>query len=293
MDLCKLFIGINNLAYSPVSFECALFGSPVAHSLSPIIHRLFAQQCGLDVQYSVHDVADDDLFRSIQAFMLNGGCGVNITAPYKESICKQLTNFYPNALAAGAVNTLVVAADKNLWGANTDGGGLVRDLWRLGIKITGKELLICGAGGAARGVLPSLLKLQPKTIYIVNRDLVKAQLLKEKLSALANIKILSYREVASVRPQIIINATSLDLGQDLDTASELFKTINFQDAFCYDVNYKEKNSAFMRIANSAGAKGVANGLGMLVEQAAIAFYLWHRVRPDTQTVLMQLRESVL
>ena len=266
----------------------AVFGHPIAHSKSPLIHASFAQQTGQDLVYEAILAPLDGFVDSIRQFQTNGGKGANITIPFKEqafSLCKQRT---PRAELAGAVNTLVFA-DNAITGDNTDGAGLIADLTHnLGFALADKHVLLLGAGGAARGIIGPLLECSPASLVIANRTANRAH------DLAAHFQHQGFHTVSACglgelnAPfDLIINATAASLGGELPPiSSQVFKP----HALAYDMMYGKDITPFMKLAQRHGAH-IADGLGMLVEQAAEAFYLWRGVRPATASVIAALRAA--
>jgi shikimate dehydrogenase len=267
----------------------AVLGSPLTKSLSPIIHQAFAKQFDLNIEYTSIEVNSADLQTFVTAFFAKGGAGLNITAPHKEQAYKLSNTATISAQFAGAVNTLKIEAG-SLYGDNTDGIGFIRDLQRQEIALHNKRILILGAGGAARGILPAMLEQLPSRITLVNRNLSKAQRIADdfKQARMGKILVADYTQIADQKYDVIINATSAGLESKLPPIPAEF---NFKDSYCYDLNYQEKSKAFMQYAQAQGAKMAIDGLGMLVEQAAEAFYFWHGLKPATTPVLVRLHLS--
>lgn len=272
----------------------AVFGNPIAHSKSPQIHTAFAQQTGQDLAYERQLVEEGRFAEAAQAFFAAGGCGLNITVPFKLDAFAFADTRSERAALAGAVNTLKKMPDGKILGDNTDGAGLLRDITQnLGWAVTGKRVLVLGAGGAVRGVIAPLLAEQPQRIVIANRTLAKAEELVQLFNAgksAVDSKILRASSLQiHARPfDIVINGTSASLGgamPDLDPA------ILNPGACCYDMMYGKALTPFLQWAQQHGAR-VADGLGMLVEQAAESFFLWRGVRPDTTPVIAQLKENL-
>jgi shikimate dehydrogenase len=272
----------------------AVFGNPIAHSKSPQIHARFARQTAQDMDYGTVLAPLDGFAAAIGQFVATGGRGANVTVPFKEDAFRLAHRLTPRARAAGAVNTLVFASDDWL-GDNTDGAGLVRDLTaNLDFTVRGKRILLLGAGGAARGVLLPLLAEQPAQLLIANRTADKARQLAQEFGALAGAHLtpqgIGYDELdreAAHGFDLVINATSASLAGAVPPAP----TFAFApDCLAYDMLYGHE-TPFMALARSSGATGlrVADGLGMLVEQAAEAFTLWRGIQPDTAPVLAALR----
>ena len=264
----------------------AVFGHPIAHSKSPQIHAAFARQTGQDMTYEAILAPRDGFAASVAAFIAVGGRGANVTVPFKEEAFKLARRLSPRAQRAGAVNTLSFEAD-GIRGDNTDGAGLVADLTRnLRCDLAGKRILLLGAGGAARGVIEPLLEQRPAALVIANRTVKRAQELAELFGRAMNdcgVIACSF-DAADTAFDLIINATAASLAGDLPPLSPRIFTA---DSLAYDLMYGH-DTPFLAFARSHGA-ATADGLGMLVEQAAEAFYLWRGVRPDTAPVIASLR----
>ncbi|WP_350615037.1 shikimate dehydrogenase [Pseudomonas sp. HY7a-MNA-CIBAN-0227] len=266
-----------------------VFGNPIGHSKSPLIHRLFAQQTGEQLDYTTLLAPLDDFTGSAKAFFLEGR-GANVTVPFKEQAYRLANTLTERAQRAGAVNTLSKLADDSLLGDNTDGAGLVRDLTvNAGFSLQGKRILLLGAGGAVRGALEPLLAQQPASLIIANRTVEKAELLAELFDDLGPVSASGFDWLRE-SVDLIINATSASLSGDVPPiASSL---IDPGKTFCYDMMYAKEPTAFCRWASENGAAVAMDGLGMLVEQAAEAFLLWRGVRPDSAPVLAELRRQL-
>ncbi|KVC57057.1 shikimate dehydrogenase [Burkholderia stagnalis] len=271
-----------------------VFGNPVAHSKSPFIHARFAAQTGEPVVYE-HRLAPVGGFEAaVRKFIAEGGCGANVTVPFKLDAHALADTLSPRAAAAGAVNTLRFDADGGIHGDNTDGVGLVRDIeTNLGVRLAGTRILLLGAGGAARGVVLPMLERAPLSITIVNRTASKAEALVGQFTQAAHDAgcTLAGGGPDTVRAQpydVIVNATagSLDAAlPDCDPAAFGPGTL------AYDMMYGAQPTVFMQHAASLGAR-TADGLGMLVEQAAESFFIWRGVRPDGAPVLAALRQAL-
>ncbi len=267
----------------------AVFGNPIAHSRSPRIHAAFAAQTGLSLSYEALLAPLDGFAPAVVAFRAAGGCGANVTVPFKEQAHALCTRLGPRARAAGAVNTLTFAGAEVV-GDNTDGIGLVNDLTaNLGVALAGKRILLMGAGGAARGVVLPLLEQGPAELFIANRTAAKAQELVAYFNssgfdhAASGLRGGGYAELGG-RFDLVINATAASLAGDLPPLpADLFTA----DALAYDMMYG-KDTPFLVFARNQGVRA-ADGLGMLVEQAAESFFLWRGVRPATGPVIAQLR----
>ena len=264
----------------------AVFGHPIAHSKSPQIHAAFARQTGQDMTYEAILAPRDGFAASVAAFIAVGGRGANVTVPFKEEAFKLARRLSPRAQRAGAVNTLSFEAD-GIRGDNTDGAGLVADLTRnLRCDLAGRRILLLGAGGAARGVIEPLLEQRPAALVIANRTVKRAQELAELFGHAMNdcgVIACSF-DAADTAFDLIINATAASLAGELPPLSPRIFTA---DSLAYDLMYGH-DTPFLAFARSHGA-ATADGLGMLVEQAAEAFYLWRGVRPDTAPVIASLR----
>lgn len=273
----------------------AVFGNPIAHSRSPRIHALFAQQTGIDLRYEARLAPVGGLQAALEQFRAEGGVGANITVPFKFDVWRLCAQRSPAAELAQAVNT-IGWDEAGLWGDNTDGIGLVRDLARLLAAplpqpLAGQRILLLGAGGAAAGVLGPLLHAGARAVALWNRSTDKAHLLAARHAALASrlgVDLQVVREPPPHWADGIVNATSASLGgQSLPLADGVLHP----GAWAYDMMYAAKPTPFVAAAQSAGARGW-DGLGMLVEQAAQSFTLWHGEAPQTAPVLAALRAEL-
>ncbi len=263
-----------------------VFGNPIAHSKSPAIHAAFAAQTGENLRYEARLAAVDGFFAAISAFVADGGRGANVTVPFKEEAFRRCDELSERAARAGAVNTLSFAGGR-IAGDNTDGAGLVRDITgNLGWALAGRRILLLGAGGASRGVIAPLLAASPAALGIANRSADKARQLAQVFSDLAPVTGGAFSEFAGCSFDIVINATSASLaGDSLPLPDGLFAP----GSLAYDMMYGKGETPFLTQARLAGAALCADGLGMLVEQAAEAFAVWRGCRPDTAPVLAALR----
>jgi len=275
--------------FEPRVDDYAVMGNPIKHSKSPQIHSLFAAQTNQAINYTAIQVDSGGFRQAVGNFVAHKGKGLNITVPFKEEAWALVDERSERAERAGAINTIKLV-DNKLVGDNTDGVGLVNDLTNnYQIAITGKQILLMGAGGAARGVLAPLLTEKPQSIVIVNRTPGKAKELAEHFAELGDIKGCGYEELAKSRPfDIIINATAASLHGELPPLPD---SIVANNGCCYDMMYGH-TTPFMQWAEQQGVTTIADGLGMLVEQAAESFYIWRGVRPDTGTVLETLRKEL-
>jgi len=284
----------------------AVIGNPIAHSKSPSIHAEFARQTAQDLVYDKilaarrldgswkigaetppPEISPDDGFDAkVEEFRAKGGKGLNVTVPFKMDAFRLATRLSTRAQLAQAVNTLKFDVNGEIYGDNTDGDGLVRDITHnLGCPLGGKTILLMGAGGAARGVLLPLLEQQPASLFIVNRTADKARELQNQFSTYGNVEAGGYPDLDQRRFDVVINATSSSLTDELPPLPE---AIFAPGALAYDMMYG-RETPFMAFAREHGASIVADGLGMLVEQAAESFFLWCGVRPETAPVIRQLR----
>ena len=259
----------------------AVFGHPIAHSKSPLIHAAFARPTWQDMTYEAILAPLDGFAGGVAAFIAAGGHGANVTVPFKEQAFALANRRTPRAEHAGAVNTLSFEAGSIL-GDNTDGAGLVADLARnLNCAIAGKRILLLGAGGAARGVIGPLLDQHPAALVIANRTVSRAQALAEQFGH--GIRACGF-DGLDAPFDLVINATAASLAGELPPLSPRAFTA---DTLAYDMMYG-RDTPFLAFARTHGA-ATADGLGMLVEQAAEAFALWRGVRPDTAPVIASLR----
>lgn len=275
-------------AADPPDSDYVVIGNPVAHSLSPLIHARFAAQTGERLCYG-RLLAEPDGFEAAAAgFFAAGGLGANVTVPFKEAAAAWVQERSPAAARAGAVNTIVRGAE-GFRGLNTDGEGLVLDLRRLlGDSTAGLRVLVLGAGGAVRGILEPLLGLDPERLTLSNRTLARAEVLAADFAEAAPAGVLQVAalDVLAGPFDLIINGTSAGLSGEVPGLDRRLA----RGAFCYDLVYGAA-TPFCRWAQAAGASGHADGVGMLVEQAALAFEAWRGKRPDSGAVLAELHSA--
>lgn len=266
-----------------------VFGNPIGHSKSPLIHRLFAAQTGQQLSYEPLLAPLDDFAGFARAFFSEGR-GANVTVPFKEQAFQLADRLSERAQRAGAVNTLHKLADGSLLGDNTDGAGLVRDLTlNAGFSLAGKRILLLGAGGAVRGVLEPFLAQRPAVLVVANRTVEKAERLAQEFAELGVVYPSGFDWLEEPL-DLIVNGTSASLnGETPPIAPSLIQPGH---TLCYDMMYAKEPTAFCRWAQTHGAARALDGLGMLVEQAAEAFWLWRGIRPDTAPVLAQLRRQL-
>ncbi len=268
----------------------AVVGNPVAHSKSPLIHAAFAEQTSQSIRYDKLESPLETFEKTVADFFSKPDHrGLNVTVPFKErayAMCKELS---PRARLAGAVNTLMINQAGALMGDNTDGAGLVRDIViNHGFSIRGKKVLVLGAGGAVRGVLAPILNEKPQEIRIWNRTAEKADALAELFRNEGTIASASIDDLSSEAFDLIINGTAASLSGDVPPIPD---SVCGVDTLLYDMMYGAKETAFLEWGRDLGAGFRFDGLGMLVEQAAEAFYLWRGVRPDTAPVIRMLTEN--
>lgn len=266
----------------------AVFGNPVAHSKSPYIHAQFAAQLKIEHPYGRVLAPMDDFVNTLEAFFAAGGKGANITVPFKEEAFSRADELTERAALAGAVNTLKRLDDGRLLGDNTDGIGLLSDLERLSFIKPGFRILLIGAGGAARGVLLPLLSLDC-AVTITNRTLARAQELATLFAHTGSVNALALSELAGHEFDLIINATSSGIDGGVP---ELPESLIHAELFCYDMFYQKGSTPFLAWCQQNGAQRCADGLGMLVGQAAHSVLLWHGVLPDIESVIKQLQREL-
>jgi len=269
----------------------AVIGNPIAHSKSPIIHHAFAELTHQDIQYERVLAPLDDFAATVHGMIAHGFKGANVTVPFKLEAYAMANQLTERAQDAGAVNTLVFTP-QGILGDNTDGVGLVRDITEnIGVAIKGKRVLLIGAGGASEGVLHPLLAAQPELLIITNRTLDKAINMVKRVEArgemlYVSIDAYAFDDLAGQQFDIVINATSAGL---TDSQLPLPASIFAPGALAYDMMYG-RVTPFMAFAHQYGAS-VFDGLGMLIEQAAEAFYIWRGVRPDTAPVIEMFKHQ--
>ena len=263
--------------------KLALFGSPVKASLSPRIHTLFAAQFGFEIEFQSIETQAKDFPDRLEGFRLAGGIGCNVTLPLKQDAWQLATDSSAQVSQAQAANTLVYQPASGWFAHNTDGAGLVADLTgNHGIELAGQRLLILGAGGAAAGILGSLLAATPREITLVNRDLHRARALVQRFSSLGNVSIASWQDLpAQGSFNLVINATSLGhQGQAPQLTAALFAP----GASCYDLNYCKAGQPLRKRCEEMQQPYI-DGLGMLVEQAAKSFRIWTGEQPHSRVVI--------
>lgn len=267
----------------------AVFGNPINHSKSPVIHRQFAEQTGQDMHYNKQLVNEGEFETAAQDFFAQGGRGLNITVPFKLNAFAFAQKRTARAERAGAVNTLAKLSDGTILGDNTDGIGMIHDMHNLGWELEGKRVLILGAGGAVRGILQPLLEEKPGQVVIANRTPEKAEELAKNFLDLGDIRAKSFAHLAGDHFDLVINGTSASMQGELPPLPDDLLAAN---ASCYDMMYGAEPTIFLTWAKQHGAAQVADGLGMLIGQAAEAFYLWRQIRPEVVPVITALRRQL-
>lgn len=265
----------------------AIFGNPIIHSKSPLIHDLFIKQTGIVYNYKKILVSLDEFEEKLNYFFHSNGNGANITAPFKERAYYKVDELTKQAQMCGSVNTIKKLSDGKLLGDNTDGIGLILDLKRLSFIKKGMHVLVIGAGGAARSAIAYILNYGCR-ITITNRTFTKAYNLAKYFSSIGRIDSLMMDSINSPEYDLVINATSSGFNADIPIISpNIFK----RNVLCYDMSYMFNETPFLRFAKEHGALNYANGIGMLIGQAAFAFKLWHRQLPDISLVLQSLQKN--
>lgn len=272
---------------SSIDNYCVM-GNPVAHSKSPQIHAAFAKQTRQKIFYQAIQVDEGKFKDAIKEFQHQGGKGLNITVPFKGDAWEASDQMSHRAERAAAVNTISFSDEGKITGDNTDGIGLIRDLTiNHKLLIKDKNILILGAGGAARGILDPLFDELPDRIVIANRTVSRAEKLIDIFSDRGDVSACGFDELASSNFDIVINATSASLQGDVPPLPE---GLIDKNTCCYDMMYSAADTPFVAWAKAHGAGITLDGLGMLVEQAAESFFIWRGVRPDTSNIIQLLRE---
>ncbi|ANG61585.1 shikimate dehydrogenase [Marinobacterium aestuarii] len=263
--------------------QYALIGNPLSHTKSPLIHETFAGETAQSLTYVA--IEAEAFAPAVDRFRAQGGKGMNVTAPFKLDAFAYATDLSERARLAGAVNAMRFEGDR-VFAENFDGVGLVNDIQRnLGFELKGRRVLILGAGGAARGALLPLLEQNPAQLVMVNRTLEKAQALRQQFADVENFTIMTYADLVGERFDIVLNATSASLRGDLPPVpADVFSP----QGLAYELAYGKGLTPFLRLAKGAGVHQLADGVGMLVEQAAEAFLWWRGMRPDTRGLIHKL-----
>ncbi len=263
----------------------AVIGNPIQQSKSPLIHGMFAEATGQDIEYTAIEGPLGGFAGAVDAFRKAGGQGLNITAPFKLDAFAYATERSARAQLAGAANAMKFDAERVL-AENFDGVGLVRDVTHnLGCPLKGKRVLLLGAGGAARGALLPFLEQAPAELVIANRSVDKAQALANIGAAKGNVRGCAYAELEGQAFDLVFNATSASLRAELPPVPA---SVFARCGLAYELAYAKGLAPFLRLAQNAGVRHLADGVGMLAEQAAEAFAWWRGVRPDTRAVIDKL-----
>ena len=275
--------------FDPKPLQFTVIGKPIEHSLSPQIHQQFAMQAGVRLEYGKTLGEAGGFNQAVQHFMASDGRGMNVTVPFKLEAFKLCDEITPRAQLAGAVNTLWFDKGK-ICGDMTDGMGLLRDVQsNHGFSIQDRRVLVIGAGGAVRGVLQPLLEAAPRELLICNRTRGKAIELADLFADLGPIRSVDMKALQGEQFDLVINGTAASLGNAVpDVSPDIFSG----GAFAYDMMYSRQPTVFMKWALDNGATKVVDGLGMLVEQAAAGFKIWHDREVDTRPVIESLRQGV-
>lgn len=271
----------------PLVDKYGLMGHPVAHSISPQIHQAFALQTKQKILYEKFDVEPENFASTLKEFQEQGKKGLNITLPYKTEAFKLAKKLSDSATECGAVNTILFTENNEIFGDNTDGPGLIQDLVQNHqYTLRGKKILVIGAGGAAREIVPALLKQAPASIVISNRTLEKAVELSAKFAMKGDVSAKAFSQLGQESFDLIINASSAGItGPFPEFSGQLIHS----HTWCYDLVYNPKFDSFLKWAEAFHPEKCIDGVGMLVEQAALAFYLWRGVAPETKPIIEQLR----
>jgi shikimate dehydrogenase len=268
----------------------AVIGNPIGHSKSPLIHASFAQATGQDIEYTAIEGPLDGFKATVEAFIRAGGKGMNVTIPFKLQAFDIATDPMESAQLAGAVNALKFEGGR-IYAQNFDGLGLVNDIQHnLGVSLAGKRVLICGAGGATRGAILPIAAQKPALLVVANRSADKAHGLRADFASHASLQTGGYEDLAGESFDVVLNATSTGLSQDeLSLPAGVYRP----GALAYDLVYGKGLTPFLKQAQARGAKHIADGVGMLVEQAAEAFEWWRGVRPDTKPVIARFTVALV
>ena len=258
--------------------KLAVIGSPIDHSLSPKIHSIFAKELGIEITYEAIKVEPIHFDTSVNRLFDEGYAGLNVTLPLKELAFNYADELTEDSNLSGSVNTLW-KEDGIIHGDSTDGRGLVRDLQEKKINLKNKEIVILGAGGAAKAIIPSLLREDPKRISIGNRTLAKAEELIESFSYSKNkMNLFEMSENLNFKPDIIVNSTSAGIKNE---NIELPRDLLSKDIYVYDLSYSQEVTPFIKLVKSRGIEKYHDGIGMLIHQAALSFKIWNNQTPNT------------
>ena len=263
----------------PLKDRYAVIGNPIEHSKSPDIHLLYADQTGEMLSYEKIFADVSQFTKVVNDFFSNGGKGLNVTVPFKNAAYEFVDELSDYAKHASAVNTIYKNSAGKYVGANTDGIGLLRDLKKtLRLQLQKKKILIVGAGGATQGIVEPLLNENPAELFIANRTVSKAEKIAKQFEEFGKISSCALSEIPKQVYEVVLHATSASLhSNNIELPSEIISPTTC----CYDLLYSDQDTPFMQWAKQHGAEQVIDGFGMLLEQAAEAFYIWRGKRPDT------------
>ena len=268
----------------------AVFGHPIAHSLSPRLHALFAAQTGVALEYTAIDAAPDAFEQAVRDFFSSGGRGANVTLPHKAAAYALADVHTPTAQRLGVANVLTALPDGRIEADSNDGAGMLADLrTRFGIDPRGRDVLLLGAGGAARAAAFALLDAGARNLTIANRTFERTQALAQALKEPERVRVQEWNALDRCgASDLIVNATSAGVQH---AALMLPRSLAQPHTFAYDLSYGAAAKPFVEWAQAAGC-AAADGLGMLVETAAASFERWHGVRPDADAALKAIRAGI-
>lgn len=262
-----------------------LIGNKVQNSRSPFIHHQFGVQCNLDVTYLKIEAELDEFSQCVKAFQRKGAKGCNITHPFKEEAYHAADVLSDRAALAKSVNTFLFTDEGKIYGDTTDGIGFVADVTlNIGYSIYHKTVVILGAGGSVRSLLHPVLMERPRNVIIANRTLLKAERLAAEFSSYGAVSACEFSDLSLVQADVVIDATSFDAEISLPSSFTLS-----DDSLCYDLKYTQSASSFLTWAKANHAGMIADGMGMLVAQAAESFYVWTGERPDVKSLIALIR----
>lgn len=270
-------------------YKLCVMGNPIEHSQSPWIHQQFAKEFNLSIDYTKVKPDIDHFPLAVEQFRDDQGYGFNITQPFKQQAYKLCTEVASRAAIAKSVNTVTLGADGNIYGDNTDGIGLVNDITsNLRYSLFKRTILIMGAGGAVRGILSPILSQWPAQVIIANRTIEKARKLADEFSALGHCIGCGFDQLNHFTVDVVIDGTSF--GSDLPIPEGLTLSEN---SLCYDLKYTGGSTQLAEWAKMNNSQVIANGWGMLVEQAAESFFIWTGEKPNTQSIVERANECDL
>ena len=264
----------------------AVIGSPINHSLSPQIHSIFAREAGIEMTYEAIEVNKENFKAKVDELFMKGYLGLNVTLPIKEDAFNYAEVKSENATLSQSVNTLS-SSNSCIYGETTDGTGLLEDLSEKGFALESSSLILLGAGGSAKSIIPSLLSKKPKHLFLANRTKEKAEALVKKYKKdFPQIELLGEGLSPKIKIDIVINSTSAStLNKDIYLPENLFNP----KTKVYDLAYSKDETSFNIIAKKGGSREVYDGLGMLIHQAAISFEIWNKFKPSTKGIEQKIR----